>query len=198
MSRKTTFIIILVSALALVGALVGAIGYFMSSDEVAFEGAQNTSSDDSAGVPVDTPKRGEVVETHSGAKEYRSDPYGFAFQVPADFTVGEFDESGGRLLLVKSGGGTDAFQVFILPWDEPTDSLTPERIRQDVPDLEIHDPQQLPMSGEKSALTFIGESERFGTTREVWMVNDGWLFQVISAASDQEALQQILNTWRFI
>ncbi len=183
-------------------------------------GESDNGAGETVGEPAarqaDTPERGEVKEVQGGqAKRYVSEPYGFSFQVPSDFSLGEFDEAGGRLVLVQapsagSGQGTGGqddpsstsgptFQVFITAWDEPEQSLTPERIREDVPDLVIRRPEALSMEGgSRQALTFVGESERFGTTREVWMVNDGWLFQVITSAENQKALSKILNTWQFL
>jgi len=140
------------------------------------------------------PGSGEITNV-DGEKSFRSTDFGFSFRVPEAFTIGEFDEGGGRVVLVNTGDGESAFQIFISPYDEGAQSLTVERIQEDVPNLTIREPETLQMTGGQSVLTFVGEDSIFGVTREVWMVHKGNLFQIMSPVEIQDELATTLETW---
>jgi hypothetical protein len=149
---------------------------------------------ESAGVQNGLSDSGEIKRVGE-EKGYRSTHFGFTFRVPEGFTIGEFDEGGGRVVLVNTGDGESAFQIFISPYDEGAQSLTVERIQEDVPNLTIREPETLQMTGGQSVLTFVGEDDVFGVKREVWMVHKGNLFQIMATVEKQEELARILETW---
>ena len=148
--------------------------------------------------PADRPERGELSAASDDGVRYRSESYGFSFTLPPGFTVGEFDESGGRVVLAQSASGEGAFQVYITGWDDPAEALTPERIRRDLPDLEMSNLDRLSMDGgERHALTFVSEDPSFGRTREVWFIYDRHLYQVMTYVEAQDFLAEVLKGWRF-
>lgn len=136
-----------------------------------------------------------TVENIGGAQKYTSEGFGFSFNIPNGYTVGEFDEGGGRVVLVNAPEGGETFQLFISSFGESPESLTPERIQEDVPGLSIREPEELSMTGGQKVLTFIGEDATFGVTREVWMVHKGNLFQIVTPISTQDALATLLESW---
>jgi hypothetical protein len=156
-----------------------------------------TSTSDSQNTPPTYEKQFSTQETQSGPNQFVSKPYNFTFQYPQRFSVSAFDDRGGHVVLVQQEGGQTAVQIFITDWDEPTNAVTPERIKQDLPDLQIRNRGKMQMAGKGDALTFVGESEQFGTTREVWFARRGHLYQIITPVGGQEFLANLLETWQF-
>lgn len=197
-SKAITGIILLALIIA------GLIGLFVWRDtDPSSLSALGTSTDMSMGddsaetrAVATSSQPYRVTKTDSGAPMFQSNEYQFAFQYPKNYTVSAFDDRGGHMVMVKSPKGEDAIQIFITSWDEPADALTPKRIKQDLPDLTIREPKKMSMSGDNYALTFVGESESFGTTREVWFVHNDHLYQVIAPVKAQSLLSDVLETWR--
>lgn len=168
--------------------LVSALALFLFIKENREEQLASTDIQNELGTS------GEIKNV-GGEKSYRSTTFGFSFRVPEEFTIGEFDEGGGRVVLVNTDEGQSAFQIFISPYTESTSSLTVERIQEDVPGLAIREPETLRMTGGQSVLTFVGEDSIFGITREVWMVHNGNLFQIMTPVETQDELAATLETW---
>ena len=122
---------------------------------------------------------GEVRTSPVGKKVYQNAVYGFSFEYPEDFRITEIPEDLGTTILVEKPGTRESFQIFISEFDEPG-PITAERVRQDLPDLPMENPQQVilgsrtsdgsPTSGGITALIFFGEDAALGKTREVWFI----------------------------
>ena len=81
--------------------------------------------------------------------------YGFSFEHPKEMTVTALDEDTGETILVQKSGGSDSFQIFVLPWDELEYAvITKERIRQDVPEIVIDELQEAILADRTHALLF--------------------------------------------
>jgi hypothetical protein len=144
--------------------------------------AQGGSNDESSASSLDT-----AYENHA---------YGFRFEYPSTMTVGELEESGGYVVLAESSKGQKSFQVFVLPWDEGEAVLTPERVRQDLPDIVIANPQIATLPDGRQALIFESK-EGDMATREVWLVHDGYLYQITASLALDATLAEIMATWTF-
>lgn len=155
----------------------------------------NSDALDTGGARVASSEFGVTKEIGNGLQSYSSEKFGFRFTIPNTHTVGEFDEAGGRMILVNAEGGEAVFQIFVAPFDESGGALTAERIRAEIPSLAIREPETMSMTGGQSVLTFVGEDNTFGVTREVWMVHKGNLFQIVSTFEKQETLAASLETW---
>lgn len=138
------------------------------------------------------PDEASIIES-GNEKIYRAEFLGFTFRVPKNFTIGEFSEAGGRVVLISTDSAS--VQIFMVDYDEPAETLTFDKIKAEVPTLTVKEPEKLPMTGGKSALAFIGEDTTFGVTREVWLVHRGYLFQITAPLSEQDILAELLNTW---
>lgn len=129
---------------------------------------------------------------------YRNTQFGFEIDLPEGYTGSSFVEGSGVTALLKNPETGEGFQIYIQAFDE-TESITLERIKQDVPGLVIENPQNaLIAGGEIEALIFIGESEDFGKTREVWFVKDGLLFQVIAPFEMEQTVGLTMESFQFI
>lgn len=179
---QTTRVVIILLMLA------SAFALFLFIKQGGGDRADSTATQNTLG-------NGGEIRSVDGEKNYRSTSFGFSFRVPENFTIGEFDEGGGRVVLINTGEGQSAFQIFISPYDEEASSLTVERIQEDVPDLAIREPETMRMTGGQSVLTFVGEDSIFGVTREVWIVHSGNLFQIMAPVETQDELAKTLETW---
>ena len=164
-----------------------------------------------AGSFADSQKRIEQAQASIEAlaqgkvNEFFHPQYGFTFQFPVDFRVGNFPapDSSEVVLVQKDQVG---FQLYIKPFDEDI-ILTAERIKQDLPGQTIDEPLHIRIgdadssaqggSGQATALVFFSDSESLGRTREIWWVYRGSLYQITTYAEFDEAMVAILETWRF-
>ena len=130
-------------------------------------------------------------------KLYENYDIGFGFLYPKNFEINEIDEDVGFTVLAQNPGKREGFQIFIIPFDEP-DSITSERVKKDLPDEKIENPQTALIGPDKKieALIFFSEKEGIGKTREVWFVQNGYLFQVTTYADLDNFIASVMGTWR--
>ena len=138
------------------------------------------------------------------AARYENDQYGFSFSYPEGFNISDFEEGGGKVILVKNVGSSvsnnsnnyeNGFQIFIAAFDEPG-PITKERILKDIPDMKIVGEQYIDVGGER-ALNFTSQDDLGGETREIWMVHGGFLYQVKGYKNFEEKMIEVLKTWKF-
>jgi len=127
--------------------------------------------------------------------QYKNDQYGFSFGQPEGFNVSDFDEGGGKIILVKKTASDNGFQIFIAAFDEPG-PITKERILKDIPDMTIVGEQYIDIGGEK-ALSFTSQDDLGGETREIWLVHGGYLYQIKGYRNFEKELLKIIETWKF-
>lgn len=167
-----------------------------SSEQLAISSTSSAGTS-SESQPPEYEKQFSTQKSERGPNQFASKEYNFTFQYPENFSVSAFDDRGGHVVLVQQAEGETAVEIFITDWDEPASAVTPDRIKQDLPDLTIRNPKKMRMAGEGSALTFVGKSKKFGTTREVWFARRGHLYQIITPAGGQDFLASLLETWNF-
>lgn len=198
MNRTKTFSI-------LIGiAAVAGVGYLVLKNSGDWNKKSETSNVALGENPVD---KGTLTET------YASPDFGFSFNYPKDFTVSELDDETGHTVLLQKQNAREGFQIYISVFDEPFDPaqgkpgpITPERIKQDLPDMIINAPQEV-LIGEKKdipALIFLSKHESLGDVREVWFVwpfdpaiAGNYLFQLTAYADMDNFVGPILETLRF-
>jgi len=138
------------------------------------------------------------------AARYENDQYGFSFSYPEGFNISDFEEGGGKVILVKNVGSSvsnnsnnyeNGFQIFIAAFDEPG-PITKERILKDIPDMTIGGEQYIDIGGER-ALSFTSQDDLGGETREIWMVHGGYLYQIKGYKNFEEKMIEVLKTWKF-
>ena len=190
----------LVSLLAIIILAAAGVYIFVYKDFKVSEppqGAENSGAPALGENPVD---KGDLTE------EYISPDFGFSFKYPKDFSATELeDDMGATVVLQKSGArdpstgsGNLGFQIYISEFDEEG-PITPERIKQDLPDTVVNQPLQV-LIGEKKdipALIFLSKHESLGDVREVWFVSNGFLYQLTAYADMDNLIGPILETLRF-
>lgn len=122
----------------------------------------------------------------------------FSFKYPGDLSVGQFDERGGEMVVVQDSNRQVGFQIFISPTDENI-SMSKARIQDDLPDLEVRDPQPVQLGDNTGqGLAFYSDNDAFGgDSREVWFTYDEYLYQISTYASQDPLLKQVLSSWTF-
>jgi len=128
---------------------------------------------------------------------YIDSQYGFLFQYPKGFTVTKFSETeDSNTILIQKKETNQGFQIFISSFDEPG-PLTKERILKDLPDLVIKNPEQRVLKNGAVALIFFSEESSIGETREIWFINNGFLYQVSTRKELDNLTAQMFKTWEF-
>ena len=143
-------------------------------------------------------------ETLSDWEGYAHPELPFAFAYPKDLTPSTFVDGEAEIILLKGKEPEREVQIVIRAFDEPFDPaqgkpgpLTVERIRRDVPEMVIEEPQNVLIgSAQIPALLFWSESGSAGRTREVWFVQGGYLYQITGSAEMDETFAKMMETWR--
>lgn len=156
-----------------------------------------------------------VAETMSGAENSEKQETGeangdlyvyedslgrFSFEYPVSFTAGSLEEgkTGEVILVQKADDAKSAFQIFIIPFDEEG-PITPERIRKDIPTMEINEPQEAIVGISKfTALIFKSRDPQIGETREVWFAKNGYLYQVTAPMALDKEIAEMMKTWQTV
>lgn len=91
------------------------------------------------------------------------------------------------------------FQVFVVPFEDDGSGLTKEKILKDLPGIVIEDLLGV-VIGEKAerpihAFVFWSNDARIGKTREVWFVDNGYLFEITTYEHLDSWLASIMSTW---
>jgi len=139
-----------------------------------------------------------IAQSEDGENNiYTDSQYKFSFEYPKNFTATKFQEGEeGDTILVQEKESKKSFQIFISPFDEPG-PLTKERVKQDLPDLIINNPEQRVLKNGAVALVFFSEEESLGETREIWFVHNGYLYQISTYKELDSLVAKIISTWRF-
>jgi hypothetical protein len=155
---------------------------------------QNTDTPE----PVVAP---DIKKVDNSTNTYVHKKYNFTFNFPSNLKTSNFNEGGGEQIQFQGTNG-DWFQIYITPWDEG-DTITPERIKKDIPDIVIKDPQQVILGPNQKdgvgphALIFISKDSSLGETREVWFAMNGNLYQVTTYKKLDTLVGKVLSTLVF-
>lgn len=204
--KKRSITLITAILLALVAGL-----YFWTisrSSEDNEDGSSDLNGGEPQTVTLETVKADmEKYDTDSQidlkTRTYQNKKYGFSINVPESMTVSNFQEGRvGEVILFQVNEKKDKnddpwMQVFVLPFDEEG-LITPERIKKDLPDMEVEDPKYAIIGKEKfKALIFMSNEPGIGKTREVWFVKNGYLFQINTGHEYERLLGEMLETIEF-
>jgi len=191
LQRNKTFIIVAVAVII----IVAGIFIFLNNKKSVTEPGTELDSENNPAI--------EQTYTVTASKEdsknniYTDSQYKFSFQYPKDFTATKFREGeDGDTILIQQKDGKGGFQVFIAPFDEPG-PITKERIVQDLPDMKIESAENRVLKNGVPALIFFSEETSLGKTREIWFINNGYLYQVTTTKDLDSLVAQIVAMWRF-
>ena len=176
-------IFIIVACLA--GALALGFGYY-------FLGGSAAPEIQGGGARAEAPARIPPAGWH----EYRSERYILSLFYPENIRVEEYDEGGGATTITfqdtSSGQG---FQIFIVPYNESL--ITEERFYADVPSGVRENVEDTTLDGVR-AVTFNSLDERLGETREIWVIRNGYLYEITTFKGVGTWFALIIQSWRFL
>lgn len=175
-------------------ALTGVLGG-QGLNNIAIESQPAQPADIYENDAVSGAETDEVNVSASRPQLYSNSKYNFTLQLPEEFAVSELTEKNGDIILVQGSDSDASFQIFVMSFEEK-EPLTPERIKRNIPDLVIEDPAYIDVDGVE-ALAFYSQGQSPEKVYEVWMVNKGWLYQVMINANQKEFALEVLKTWRF-
>jgi len=197
MNKKSQILI----GIIVVAIIVFGIWYLAPKENGEWRMENGESSDKNGESVVENPEL-IPVETEQFTKTYNSPNYHFSFRYPEGYTASAFgdflpDGTEASTIVVQDASNLQGFQIRISPFDEDID-MTEERIRKDIPDLEIREAQVVELGTERTGLAFLSDNEAYGgASREVWFVFRGNFYQISTYASLDALLQQVLQTWQF-
>ncbi len=172
---------------------------FLIASTIGILGAGGVLVADLAARADDVSAESALAETGAeGNTLYRNALRGFSLQYPAEAAVSEFPhpEGAGDVVLFSHPASGFGVQLVMRPFDEPPESISPERIRQDASGFEVREPQELDLQGEGRGYAFrSGAGE--AAVRHLWFVAHGTLFQLTAPAAFDSEVQKMFSTWRF-
>ena len=187
-------------------ALLGGFLYFSRTEKVPSDAptlfAPVSEGETQGPVVADKISVGVVPPapvTSTDTLRYR-DPKGrFSFASSADFKVTTVpDGEGGEMLTVQNSKNTkEGLQIRIQQADEDI-AITPERIRADIPDLMVNEPQTFTLDGKARGTMFVSDDPSFDDeSREVWFSYERTVYQISTYLKYDSLVQKILGTWKF-
>jgi hypothetical protein len=166
------------------------------------DSADTKTNVDSAGKPVIQESPGaDVIAPAEMSKTYTDPEYNFSFKYPDAFSINvipnDMPDQEGKLLVVQNSAG-QGFQMSIRPTDGEVTHLTAERIRQDLPDISINQPQEVIVGESGKGIAFLSDNETFvGGSREVWFIYNNNFYQISTYQRYDPFVQAVLSTWTF-
>lgn len=131
-------------------------------------------------------------------QSYRNETYHLAFKYPEGYIVREVVSDTSTTILIENPSDNKGIQIYITPYADKDTTITEERVLNDVPDIDVEDPQPILLGSAGEGLAFKSDNEEFGgDAREAWFVVAGNLYQITTYAAYDEVLKAIFATWSF-
>jgi|GEM_PF-1655513 len=135
----------------------------------------------------------EPPATHT--ETYRNERYGFEYRHTPQARVTEYDEGQGAMTIVHENvEKVRGMQIFILPYAEAT--ISEERFRADVPSGVRENVENTTLDG-IPAVTFNSFDLSIGETREIWVIHNGFLYEITTMRGVGQWFSPIIQSWRF-
>lgn len=132
----------------------------------------------------------------TGTVEYRNTSYGFSLLYPKSLIVSTFDEGGGaHTITFQNIAEVKGFQIFIVPYQGEQVSMA--RFREDEPSGVMEQPTNILVGG-TNATMFFSANAVLGNTIEVWVIKNGYLFEITAPKQSDVWLANIMQTWKFL
>jgi hypothetical protein len=150
-----------------------------------------TDSATSSVVSITTP----TVQAPPNSKLYQSSDYHFSVYYPDHLSLSQQGVGGGAaVMLFKDKARSEGFQIFVTPYGDQ--KITQDRFKMDEPSGVMNDPQNITIDG-AAATEFLSTNPAMGTSREIWFLHGGYLFEVTAPQPLDAWLLSIMETWKF-
>ena len=129
-------------------------------------------------------------------KKYTNTSHNFSLNMPEDFSARESTVDGKDSIVFENTQG-QGIQILISPYDD-INVLTVEMIQEAIPELTISDSQPVNIGASHTGVAFKSDNDAFGgSSREVWFVFKGKLYQISTYKKFDELLKSMVGTWSF-
>src|SRR3989344_9361735 len=137
--------------ISIIFALIAFAGWFFggdrNTDKITASQEQKTSS-------IST-----ISPASAQTKKYENIKYGFSFNYPTDFTLGEFPEDeSGVSLIIQNVKTNQVVQIYITPYDDPDFAVSAERVKRDIPDMSFSNSANAVVGGRAKGVAFFSEN----------------------------------------
>jgi hypothetical protein len=178
---------------------VGAVVFFNTQTHLAANGTSQSAATAASASEEPAPLSSSIPETTQLTQDWRgyeNKEFRFGLLYPDDLHVKEYKERSGALSVVfeervDEGRG---FQIYVTSYVE--DHITPERFLLDVSSGVMEEPTDIVIGG-VPAIMFFSENSIMGDTREVWFINNGFLYEVVTYKQLDAWLSTIMQSWQF-
>lgn len=129
-----------------------------------------------------------------GKKEYQSRKYRFSLFFPEELSMTQWSEPGeGQTTLFENKDKSKSFQIFVFPYNDT--QVSEERFKMDVPSGVMENPLDILVDG-VLAKTFSHKND-LGEMLEVWIIKNGFLYEIATFKSQESMLIEIMSSWKF-
>lgn len=127
---------------------------------------------------------------------YADTDYSFSFSYPHEYQARSFsDLEDTKTILVENHQTKQGVQVFVSAFDEDI-TLTPERIKKEMPDLVVLEPKNLLVGG-VTGISFRSTNALSTESRELWFVYAGNLYQISAPIANKDLFDAIITKWQW-
>lgn len=133
----------------------------------------------------------ELTET------YNNKTLDFSFKYPQSFKVNSVSDESGENIVVQNEKG-QGIQIHIQTIDDPTNVVTVDMIKKNVPDLSITNAADVLIGRDGKGVAFESDNKLFNSkSREVWFAYEKHFYQISTYLEYDELLKAIFATWQF-
>ena len=200
-----------IGAWLIVAAVIGGGAYFLfrpsatstpvdtvstSDDSTPGAFANSVGSTTAAATSAAVSITSTTIQAPPNSKLYQSSQFLFSVYYPDHLSVGQQSVGGGssEVVLFKDQTRSEGFQVFVTPYGDP--KITQARFNMDEPSGVMNDPQNITIDG-APATEFLSSNPAMGTSREIWFLRGGYLYEVTAPQPLDPWLLSIMQTWKF-
>ncbi len=141
------------------------------------------------------PKHIESRFAPPGFSHYWNTEYQFSLFYPVSYKVDEYKNEDKSITIVfQDPANYNGFQVYITPYY--TDKITEEQFLKDVPSGVKIGEQKTTLDGIE-AVAFKSEDIDLGKTLEVWSINYGYLYEILTQEGGEDIINNAVSSWRF-
>lgn len=137
-----------------------------------------------------------VESDPQGFNRYVNPVYQFTLLYPDSLSVREYKEKDGSFSVTfEESTGQKGFQIYVTEY--AGEQITRERFLLDSPSGVMNEPMDVMIDGIRGTM-FFGKLSLMGDTREVWFINNGYLYEVATYKELDTWLGDIMATWEFV
>jgi hypothetical protein len=191
MESRTQIIIVSIVIILLIAA--GSYSLFFNDSSTPTENKDTTSLNAESEPEPIVPQTTQVTAEMRG---YENRDFRFGLLYPQNLSVREYKEQGGALSVIfEDPSDGKGFQIYVTPYGDG--QITKERFQMDVSSGVMKEPTDVMVGGVRGTM-FLSTHSLMGETREVWFINNGFLYEVVTYKQLDEWLSGIMQTWQFI